>query len=273
VNTGAFSGSGNSDIPIAMKQETSRLGRKTKKLFNSTRYIPIALNNGTATGAFIVDISAPAEHGIQKQTKRFPLSIKSGTKNTYTLKPKGTAFVPNPNCDDPNADNYGKPLPCQYIPKCTDPDATNNGGNAPCQYPPTPSIVSFNPSLIRANYGSCCNQFIGGSCSGGGFIRSHTIPVTINNFNDSFHKLEHSVSTSGDLGGSVRHKSFSKYSGNTWYWKLDIHWFQYYSMKSPPNCNSFFKTHNLTLNVTIRSKRTNKVLASGSGSIPVKTGN
>jgi len=84
------------------------------------------LNLGTAPGVFIVDIS-PAQHGIQKQPKRFPLSIKSGTKNTYTLKLNGTAFEParfthimtqsntvNSESGDPN----GEPL---YDPDVWDP--------------------------------------------------------------------------------------------------------------------------------------------------------
>lgn len=42
------------------------------------------------------------------------------------------------NCQDPNADNFGSPLPCTYGPPdlCTDPVATNFGLPKPCLYGP-----------------------------------------------------------------------------------------------------------------------------------------
>ncbi len=71
----------------------------------------------------------------------------SGTPKTLTCS---TGVTPPQVCTDPNATNYGGPLPCQYRQPpqvCTDPNATNYGGSLPCQYStPACSTAAEQPS-------------------------------------------------------------------------------------------------------------------------------
>jgi|GEM_PF-3215666 len=59
----------------------------------------------------------------------------SAVSNKVSFEVKDCTPKPQ-KCEDPDAINYGGPLPCKYAPKkCTDPDAINYGGPLPCKYP------------------------------------------------------------------------------------------------------------------------------------------
>ena len=67
-------------------------------------------------------------------------SVNSGTSDkTVNVTLNRDCSTPPETCQDPNATNFGGPLPCTYPPGvCQDPNATNFGGPLPCTYPPNP---------------------------------------------------------------------------------------------------------------------------------------
>jgi len=71
-------------------------------------------------------------------------------------------------CMDPNAFNFGQPLPCQYGGggTCSDPNASNFGQPLPCHYASVPgctdpNALNYNPSAT-VNNGSCVYSSVQG---------------------------------------------------------------------------------------------------------------
>lgn len=102
---------------------------------NVTVSVTEDLSNGAVLN-HIEFIGDPAATSISGPTITFTVNTGSYFMANYYNGTDGNV------CADPNATNYGGPLPCTYPPPqvCTDPNATNYGGALPCEYatPPCP---------------------------------------------------------------------------------------------------------------------------------------
>jgi len=302
INTGNFIGDSYSDVYIHMKSLSENL--------YESEYIPIVLEPGKKRSTFILEIAAMTVQSIEKKIKNLSVDIKPGTRHTYTIKLTGNSMtMPTPvRCEDSNADNYedfspckytpkctdsnamntGKALPCIYActdpnatnrgqsqpckypppPKCTDPDATNNGGSLPCQYPPAPR-VAFGSLPKTYTPGTCCKN--ASNFCFNTYVNDYSITVSINNYDSKLHKVEVSTSGSASWVTSVlKQKSFSRNGSksNTWTWVFGRH--QYVSTDKlclRPGAGS---PQHLWLNVTIKSTKTGKVVATGTGKVELQ---
>jgi|GEM_PF-817422 len=174
-----------------------------------------------------------------------------------------------PKCTDPNATNIGQPLPCKYPPpppKCTDPEATNNGGLLPCRYPPVPQVIFGNlPKTYTP--GTCCKS--ASNFCFNTYVNDYSIIVSINNYDSKLHKVEVSSSGSASWVTSVlKHKSFVRNgNSNTWTWTFGRHKYVSTDKFCRPGSGSL---QYVIPKVTIKSTKTGKVVATGTGIIEIQ---
>ncbi len=77
------------------------------------------------------------------------LSFRTPQRPSCPPQCAGTTQPPA-TCTDPNATNYGQPLPCRYVQMCIDPRATNYNQPAPCQYLMAPTVVKGDASIVTS---------------------------------------------------------------------------------------------------------------------------